>query len=310
MMKSKGLTITVVFDAASANYGEGLGNVTSLKKISRGNGESYSYISRQAMRYNLVNLMVELTDEYTLAPVSHEGTIQFHPDATIKDNFEIDLFGYMKTKANEGASTRSAIARLSNAVALETFNGDIDFLTNKGLFDRLTDKDKKKAGKDGDKEESVKGGNIAQSEIHRSFYSYTITIDLDKVGVDGKDNNKIEIESQEKYKRVSTLLKAVNFLYRDIKGRREDLSPQFIVGGVYDIKNPFFMNAVSIKDHKLDVKRLANVLEKADEIKENSHLGYVPNTFVNENEISDLGVVSLKDFFAHLDEKVKDYYHA
>ncbi|HLP46285.1 MAG TPA: type I-B CRISPR-associated protein Cas7/Cst2/DevR, partial [Candidatus Kapabacteria bacterium] len=45
-MKSKGLTVTVVFEAESANYGEGIGNVTSLKKISRGNGQSYSYISR------------------------------------------------------------------------------------------------------------------------------------------------------------------------------------------------------------------------------------------------------------------------
>lgn len=177
-MKSKGLTVTVIFEAESANYGEGLGNVTSLKKISRGNGQSYSYISRQAMRYNIVNQMVELSPGLKLTPVRHEGTIQFAPDASVKDFFEIDLFGYMKTKSNEGAATRSAIVRLSNATSLENFNGDLDFLTNKGLFDRLTEDDKKKAGKKGDTEEgetSLKGGNIAQSEIHKSFYTYTLT---------------------------------------------------------------------------------------------------------------------------------------
>ncbi|HLP62046.1 MAG TPA: type I-B CRISPR-associated protein Cas7/Cst2/DevR, partial [Candidatus Deferrimicrobium sp.] len=197
-MKSKGLTVTVVFEAESANYGEGIGNVTSLKKISRGNGQSYSYISRQALRYNIVNQMVEMSDGYRLTPVNHDKVIQFAPDASVKDYFEIDLFGYMKTKKDEGAATRSAVARLSNAVSLETFNGDLDFLTNKGLFDRLTDKDKVKAGaNEGDEEESVKGGNIAQGEIHKSFYTYTLTVDLDKVGIDGIGDAKIEIDNKE-----------------------------------------------------------------------------------------------------------------
>ena len=50
-MKRDGFTITMVFLAESANYGEGIGNVSSLKKMTRGNDWQYSYISRQAMRY-------------------------------------------------------------------------------------------------------------------------------------------------------------------------------------------------------------------------------------------------------------------
>ena len=48
-MKREGLTITMIFLAESANYGEGIGNISSLKKMTRGNHEQYSYISRQAM---------------------------------------------------------------------------------------------------------------------------------------------------------------------------------------------------------------------------------------------------------------------
>lgn len=33
-----GLTVTIVFQASSANYGESLGNVASLKKLTRGDG--------------------------------------------------------------------------------------------------------------------------------------------------------------------------------------------------------------------------------------------------------------------------------
>ena len=52
-MKNKGLTLTMVFEAESANYGEGVGNVSALKKLSRDKGDQYTYISRQAIRYNI-----------------------------------------------------------------------------------------------------------------------------------------------------------------------------------------------------------------------------------------------------------------
>lgn len=53
-LNPKGLTFTIIFLAQSANYGESLGNISVLKKITRDNGEQYSYISRQALRYNIV----------------------------------------------------------------------------------------------------------------------------------------------------------------------------------------------------------------------------------------------------------------
>ncbi|MFR3298723.1 MAG: hypothetical protein ACLTQH_02495 [Fusobacterium sp.] len=43
-MKNKGLTLTMVFEAESANYGEGVGNVSALKKLSRDKGDQYTYI--------------------------------------------------------------------------------------------------------------------------------------------------------------------------------------------------------------------------------------------------------------------------
>lgn len=54
-----GLTVTIVFQASSANYGESLGNVAPLKKLTRGDGQQYSYISRQAIRYNIVQQLGE-----------------------------------------------------------------------------------------------------------------------------------------------------------------------------------------------------------------------------------------------------------
>lgn len=178
-MKNKGLTMTMVFEAESANYGEGYNNITTLKKLTRGDGNTYSYISRQALRYNIVEQM-----KCNNTPVEPMGkgdkkVIQFSPDANIDNYPEIDLFGYMKTKEKEGAVTRNAVVRLSNAISLEEFEADTDFLTNMGMAKRINE-----------------NNSIAQSEIHKSYYSYTVAIDLDQVGVDGE----IEIPEEEKRK--------------------------------------------------------------------------------------------------------------
>ena len=96
-MRREGLTVTMVFLAESANYGEGIGNISTLKKMSRGNHEQYSYISRQAMRYNIVRQA-----NWDQTPVDGKsGVVQFAPSATIAEYPEIDLFGYMKTAAKD-----------------------------------------------------------------------------------------------------------------------------------------------------------------------------------------------------------------
>ncbi|KEI06836.1 type I-B CRISPR-associated protein Cas7/Cst2/DevR [Clostridium botulinum] len=291
-MNKKGLTASFIFEAESGNYGEGIGNVTALKKVSRGSGESYSYFSRQALRYNIIE---QLGEDNT--PLDVDGSvIQFAPEATIKDYPEIDFFGYMKTK--KPSKTRSAVVRLSNAISLESFNADLDFLTNKGLLDRYN----MQSGNTKD------GGNIAQSEIHKSYYAYTITIDLDKIGIDKNDD--IEISNDEKSERIKRLLDTLKFLYRDIKGRRENLSPIFAIGGVYDIKNPFFENKLKVEENKLGIQTIEDVLSLDDAIKDNTYVGLIKGIFSNDEEIqNNLKCSDIGQFFKDLKSKVDEYYN-
>lgn len=291
MNSIKGLTMTFVFEAESANYGEGIGNVTSLKKLSRDGGRAYTYISRQALRYNIINQMGCDNTPLDL----YKDVIQFAPDATIKDYPEIDLFGYMKTI--KPIRTRPAVTRLSNAIALETFNADLDFLTNKNLLDRYNEDVSKKKN----------GSNISQSEIHKSYYSYTITIDLDKVGID--KNDKIEIENSEKAERVKKFLDAVKFLYRDIKGRRENLSPIFAIGGVYSIKNPFFENRVKCYNNMINIEAIKSVLNLDKEISDNTNVGLINGIFRNNDElINELNAIDMSELFDKIKGEVDAYY--
>lgn len=289
-MKNKGLTMTMVFEAESANYGEGIGNVAALKKLSRGKGDQYTYISRQAIRYNIIEQLGEKIAEVEAMGSGDKSAIQFAPKATIKDYPELDFFGYLKTEKGSTGKKRSAKVRLSNALSTETFKGDMDFLTNKGLADRLG-----------------KNMNIAQSEIHHSYYVYTLTVDLDKIGVD--ENDGIELENKEKSRRIQKLLDTLAFLYRDIRGRRENLSPLFAIGGVYSIKNPIFENLVDVKENKIVV----DSIEKGifDILKPDTHVGVIEGKFNNDDEIKKvLNAITMPEFFETLKRKVNDYYES
>ena len=318
---NNGLTISLIVQAQSLNYGEGTGNISELKKFTRGNGYQYTYNSRQSVRYDIVRLGHELFD-WKLDVVSKEkGTVQFQDKLTIKDSPEMDLFGYMKTskknKKNKGNGndedeeekeeeeskeektiTRSAVVRLSHAISLEPFQNDLEFLSNKGLADRIN-----------------KDPNIANIEQHMSFYTYTITIDLSRVGED--ENTKTSLDNESKCKRVSQFLDIIKILNRNIRGRQENLSPLFAIGGIYQVSNPFFLGRIGIHyengKYFLNIPPLKSALEmevKGQKVKDLTYIGMIKDCFELEEPLVDKEryYYSIEGFFAKLKELVENYY--
>lgn len=295
MSKNKYLHLAVIFKASNLNYGEGVGNILTLKKVTT-EGKSYSYISRQALRYDIVRMLDELYD-YKLTKVNKDaGVIQFAEDATIKDFPEIDLFGYMKTK--DSNKIRKAVVRLTDAVSLEPFNNELEFGTNKGLADRIP---------------GNIGNDIFQAEIHRSYYCYTITCNLEEIGIDTVYN--ITIPDADRAERVKSLLNVMKLLNRDIRGKRENLSPLFVIGGLYDVGNPFFYNRIKLsftKDKILLNEKLINstltikTLEKT--VREQSMLGYIDGEFSNIENIDTPKKSSVEEFFTKLTSAIDSFY--
>lgn len=295
----KGLSITLVFKAQSLNYGEGIGNISELKKLTRGDGSVYTYASRQALRYDIVRLGNKMFD-WNLQVVNKEkGTIQFEDALTIQDSEEMDLFGYMKTAKNDGSNIRSAAVRLSNAISLEDYKSDMDFLNNKGLADRINE-----------------FPNLANVEQHLSYYTYTITIDLEKIGKDGD----VELSSDEKSRRVDQLLDVIKVLNREIRGREENLSPVFVIGGMYDINSPFFLGRIKLNgkngEFSIDTEMLKDTTTLTigeQSIYDDTRVGMLKNVFKNENEIDAMfegKTMNVEDFFKGLKEEVSEYYKA
>ena len=296
----KGLSITLVFKAESLNYGEGIGNISELKKLTRGDGSVYTYASRQAIRYDIVRLGNKLFDwKYYDVVDDKQGAVQFKKDLTIKDSEEMDLFGYFRTTKSENSNTRSAAVRLSNAISLEDYKSDMEFLTNKGLADRIQ-----------------RHADPVNVEQHLSYYTYTITIDLEKIGKD-KD---IELSNEEKTERVNQLLDIVKILNREIRGREENLSPVFVIGGMYDINSPFFLGRIKLNgkngEFSIDTEMLKDTttLTIGDKsIYDDTKVGLLKNTFKNETEIEEIfegKTTNIEEFFKTLKEKVNEYYKA
>lgn len=313
MSENKYLHLAVIFKASNLNYGEGVGNILTLKKVAT-EGKNYSYISRQALRYDIVRMLDELYG-YKLTEVNKDaGVIQFAETATIKDFPEIDFFGYMKTekkkkkKKTDGSEVegeeekktkiRKGIVRLTDAVSLEPFNNELEFGTNKGLADRIPNNT---------------GNDIFQAEIHRSYYCYTITCNLDEIGIDPV--YKITLDNNEKADRIKKLLNVIKLLNRDIRGKRENLSPLFVIGGLYDVGNPFFYNRIKLsftKDKILLNEKLINgtsaikTLEKT--VGKQSMLGYLDGEFSNIENIDISEKLSIEEFFGKLENGIDGFY--
>ena len=302
MDNKNGLTITIVFKGESLNYGEGIGNISELKKLSRGNGKVYTFASRQAIRYDIARLGNKMFN-WNLETVDKlQGTIQFKEGLSIEDSEEMDLFGYMKTSKKKddkdgGSTTRSAAVRLSNAISLEDYKSDMDFLNNKELADRIN-----------------QFRNLANIEQHLSYYTYTVTIDLSKIGKDGA----IELPNEEKQKRVIELLEIIKVLNRDIRGRQENLSPLFIIGGMYGLNTPYFLGRIKLENKDDGFSINTNVLKDTMKLKigentieKDTKIGIVKDIFKNEQELEIMlpeRIYDIQAFFEKLEEEVKEYY--
>ncbi len=289
----KTISLSTVVEASPLNYGEGFGNVSEMKKLSRGDGNTYPFASRQSIRYDIVRLGNEWFG-WNLDTVSKtKGTVQFKDDVTIADSVEMDLFGYLKT--GKKSLKRAAVARLSHAIALEPYTGDFEFLTNMGLAERIDDT-----------------ANLANIENHLSYYTYTITIDLSHIGID--QNDSLELSNDEKYERVAQLLDIIKLLSRNIRGRQENLTPKFIIGGLYPVANPFFLGNIKMNAKALELAPLKDTMALTfaeQSISKCTQIGLTQGTFSNEADVVEQfagQVHTVEQFFQQLSKEVAHYY--
>jgi CRISPR-associated protein Cst2 len=321
------LTLTIITQrATSLNYGENIGNVSILKKLSLGDNSQITYVSDKALKYDIRRKGKEerewkLLDEKVkeLIEKSKDGkklNVDKFAKELVQEYQEFDLFGGLLTnlKGTDGKKVelsygdsvkRTAPVKITYAYSISKFQGDMDFMNNIEAYNRYIRHIEQKDAQ-----------VITQSEQHTTHYYYTIAIDLDRIGVwETEDGTEEVIPAEEKAKRVKDLLDIIRTLSRQIRGRYENLSPVFVIGGIYKVKNPFFMGCIGAKETEdrkllLDINRLLDCKGIIpEEERDNTLCGLLSGFFANEQEIREkLNCKSVGEVFEELKNKVGETY--
>lgn len=290
-MKNTALTLTVIANMTS-NYGEGLGNISSVQKVYRG-GKEYATRSRESLK-NAICVQAGLYDDLQ---TSVDGAMQKLVTKDINAATCKALEGgYMSTK--DVTYIRNSSFYLTDAVSVEPFISDARFHNNLYLATNFA----KANGLNVQNDSKDCGLMPYQYEYDKSIKIYSITIDLEKVGVD--QNFDAEASNEEKCNRVLSIIDAVENLSLVVKGNLDNAEPIFIAGGLSPRKTHMFENAVRVVGKNLVVEPIKEKLEMGFScgLMRNGQLG-------NEDEIvRELNPTTVPKFFNQLREDVKAYF--
>lgn len=288
----KAVTITVVANMTS-NYSEGLGNIGSVQKVYR-NRKAYAMRSRESLK----NAIMVQSGMYDDLQTSVDGATQKKANVELNaSNCRALEAGYMSTK--ELTYVRNSSFYLTDAIACEPFINETRFHNN--LY--LASTHAKENGLNLQEDSKESGLMPYQYEYDKSLKIYSITIDLDMVGVD--KNFDAEASIEEKEARVEALLDAVANLSLIVRGNLDNSEPLFIIGGLTNRKTHYFENVVKVKGEELVITE-----DLKAKLGEGFHVGLLQGgTFSNELDImKELNPTSTYDFFKTVIGEVKQYY--
>lgn len=286
------VTLTVIANMTS-NYGEGLGNISSVQKVYK-NQRQYSSKSKESLK----NALCVQAGFYDDLRTKVDGAAQ--KNANVETNAATNRAlegGYLST--GDLTYKRNSSFYVTDAVSVAPFINDTRFHNNLYLAENYA---------------QSKGWNLQQSaaasglmpyqyEYDKGMKVYSITIDLDRVGID--ENFSAEADTEEKISRVCDLLDAVANLSLVVKGSLDNAEPIFVVGGISKRKTHVFENSVQVKGTDLNIKALQ------EKLKDNFSCAMMRNgQFGNEDEIvHKLAPKTTAEFFETLKEQVAAYYN-
>ncbi len=288
----KSLTVTVVANMTS-NYSEGLGNIGSVQKVYK-NRKAYATRSRESLK----NAIMVQSGMYEDLQTTVDGATQKLVSKELNvSNCRALEGGYMSTKGT--TFVRNSSFYLTDAISCENFINETRFHNNLYLANNYA-----KANEINLQDNAGKAGLMPyQYEYDKSLKIYSMTIDLEMIGID--KNFQEEASAEEKVNRVHKLLDAVANLSLIVRGNLDNAEPLFIVGGLSERKTHYFENVVKVQSEQLVLSK-----DLKEKIEEGYYVGLLQGgTFINEIDIiKELNPMSIKEFFNAVKNEVKQYY--
>lgn len=285
------LTLTVIANM-TANYGEGLGNISAVQKV-----YSHNKVYASKSSESLKNALCVQSGFYDELITRVDGAAQKSANSEINAAMNRALEGgYLST--GDLTYKRNSSFYVTDAVAVEPFINEAQFHNNLYLAENNAKANNRNI------QESAKDSGLMpyQYEYDKGLKIYSLTIDLDRIGID--ENFSQEADTEEKIARVNALLDAVENLSLVVKGSLDNAEPIFVVGGISKRKTHVFENAVRVRSSKLNINALKERL--------NDHFSCAMmrnGQFDNEDDIvKELSPKRVGEFFSDLKEQVKAYY--
>ena len=293
-MKGKSVTLTVIANMTS-NYGEGLGNISSVQKVFK-NGKTYAARSKESLK-NAIMVQSGLYDDLETSLDKKVNQKVVSKDLNVTNCRALEG-GYMNTSDN--TYVRKSSFYLTDAVSCDEFINEYRFHNNLYLATNYAKHNN--INLQGD---AKKAGLMPyQYEFDKSLKIYSLTIDLDMIGRDENFDSE-EASAEEKAYRVNAILDAVKNLSLIVKGNLDNAEPIFVVGGIINRKTHYFENLVKVKNDKLEITE-----ELKDRINNGCYVGFLEGgNFENEVQIKEeLKPLTVSKFFSNLEEEVRKYY--
>ena len=292
-MMGKSITLTVVANITS-NYGEGLGNISSVQKIYK-NRKVYSIRSRESLK-NAIMVQSGMYDALSTEVSKNVAQKKVNEELNAANCRALEG-GYMNTTGS--TFIRKSSFYLTDAISCESFVNETRFHNNLYLAQNQA------VSKGINLQDLSKESGLMpyQYEYDKSLKVYSITIDLDMIGKD--ENFAAEADNNEKSYRVNSILEAIENLNLIVKGNLDNAEPVFVVGGLSNRKTHYFENVIKVENEKLVL---------SDDLKEKISSEYSvallkSNVFNNQAEIiKELQPKSIVTFFNELKSEVKNYY--
>lgn len=293
-MKGKSVTLTVIANMTS-NYGEGLGNISSVQKVFK-NGKTYAARSKESLK-NAIMVQSGLYDDLETSLYKNVNQKLVSKDLNVTNCRALEG-GYMNTSDN--TYVRKSSFYLTDAVSCDEFINEYRFHNN--LYLAINYAKHNNINLQGNAQKA--GLMPYQYEFDKSLKIYSLTIDLDMIGRDENFDSE-EASAEEKAYRVNAILDAVKNLSLIVKGNLDNAEPIFVVGGIINRKTHYFENLVKVKNDKLEITE-----ELKDRINNGCYVGFLEGgNFENEVQIKEeLKPLTVSKFFSNLEEEVRKYY--
>ncbi|MGX7418966.1 type I-B CRISPR-associated protein Cas7/Cst2/DevR [Carnobacterium gallinarum] len=253
MKKVSGVTLTILTESPIAlSNDQGFGNYTPIKKYFFKDG-IHAMTSVATFTYELRKCLFE-NFGWSLSDLTVKKSNSYFNDVDLmtEKGFEADIFGFLLP---DQQVSKTSPLRVIPFTSVSTFKNDTQLITNRGFLNIDLKRNRfDEKGKELEIEDVPRTQALANEEVFGDYYTYTLTIELDRIGVaevkkdeKGKyqylePNERSYMSPELRMQAVDDILNAVTILTRDIKHQRVLLKPLAVFGGAFEQVIPYFWN--------------------------------------------------------------------